>query len=49
MGGGGARLRRVRGEEESRQSAERPLASGEAAGGEGSGRVDGVGREPFVI
>ena len=49
MGGGGARQRRVRGEEESRQSAERPLASGEAAGGEGSGRVDGVGREPFVI
>jgi len=49
VGGGGARQRRVRGEEESRQSAEWPLASGEAAGGEGSGRVDGVGREAFVI
>ena len=41
MGGGGARQRRVRGEEESRKSAERPLASAEAAGGEG--------REAFVI
>jgi len=49
VGGGGARQRRVRGEEESRQTVEWPLASGEAAGGEGSGRVDGVGREPFVI